>query len=918
MTRIRVYFCCLIMVTFSVSTHAFDDKTRVAFYYGDNPPFQELQAYNVVVVHPHSRISAKEYDTSSSQLYAYVSVGELDPDDAYAKQTDPSWRVGKNKAWDSRVMDLSNPGWRDFLINQVFTPLWDKGYRGFFLDTLDSWQLLNLSPEKNKEQLAGLIDVVKKLKEKYPDAKIITNRGFEVLDAIHQDINAVAAESIYAGWNNNTKTYVKVSESDREWLLGQLNKAHQSYGLPIIGIDYVPPNQRAEAQKIAAKISALGFIPWVSDPYLGTLGVGAVEIIPRKILLLYNEPPKNNDFSSIVVFNASAFFLQYMGFVPILQFVDESLPEETLKGRYAGIITWFNTPVIKNHLLLEKWITKQVNDGVPVLFMQNFGIPLTSPLFKRLNIKFDTRSAPPKEVRISYQDKIMGYEILPKPNTLDFQPTQSDGKILLKLTASNNQTEDVVAITSWGGYALEPFHIVSLPDSHARWVVNPFEFFKQGLRLPEIPVPDITTQNGRRILLAQIDGDAFISRVPWKGDKYAGEVILEEILAHYKIPTTVSIVQREFDLIKESPELQARLIKVAQQMFALPWIAIASHTYSHPLQWGHLREGEPNTPFLSYPDKNYSFSYQKEIVDSSEFINKTLAPPDKKVTSVFWSGDANVQDKPLAVAYQAGLTNINGMSKIYDNTWNSISDLGPFGMYKGKYFHVYSPISNEFEYTDHWSKPLYAFEKVIQTFELTEKPNRYKPISIYYHFYSAADQAALRGLKRVYDWAETQYVTPLQVKDYINKVLDFNNTVIAKYDDGSWLITNNNSLREFRWAMARGFPELLNSKNVIGFNTVNSDIYIHLGNKSESRFGFTQTAPDKPYLVDANAEVTQWDVLDKTIRFSLQGYVPLRFKLANLEHCQLQQNNQLIPSTTDNTYYIKGITKGTFEIQCTE
>ena len=48
----------------------------------------------------------------------------------------------------------------DFFTNQVITPLWQQGYRGFFLDTLDSYQLVAKTPEARARQEAGLIAAI--------------------------------------------------------------------------------------------------------------------------------------------------------------------------------------------------------------------------------------------------------------------------------------------------------------------------------------------------------------------------------------------------------------------------------------------------------------------------------------------------------------------------------------------------------------------------------------------------------------------------------------------------------------------------------------------------------------------------------------------------------------------------------------
>ncbi|KTD61690.1 bifunctional glycoside hydrolase 114/ polysaccharide deacetylase family protein [Legionella spiritensis] len=925
MTRTHIFVYAMIGLFLCQTSFALNDNTRVAFYYGNNPPLDELHAFNVVVVEPQNDLDPKQYNNAYSELYAYVHIGEMDAHANYIKRIPAAWRKGKNPAWDSHIMDLANPGWRDFLLNDVFKPLWESGYRGFFLDTLDSYELLKLTPQQKQQQRAGIVDIIKRVKSKYPKAKIITNRGFEVLDAVHQDVDAVAAESLFAGWNPQKKQYQAVSKNDREWLTGKLETIRRDYHLPVIVIDYLPIDRRDEARKVARKISASGFIPWVTDWDLQSLGVGTVEVIPRKILLLYEKNAENakNPATAIAAFAYSAFPLQFMGFIPVLQPVDETLPQGVLKDRYAGILTWFNQPVIKNHKRLEKWLTQQIQQGIPVVFMQNFGVPLNSPLFKRLNITVRENSKHISKIRIKYRDESIGYEALPQPIPVDFLGvTCKNGQVLLQVQA-DDLLEDVIVVTPWGGYALTPYDIVVLPDSgQSRWVVNPFEFFRKTLKLPEFPVPDVTTASGRRILNIHIDGDAFISRIPWMHGKFTAEVILEQILNRYKLPTGVSIIQREFEIIKSTPNIARRLTKVARRIFALPWVEIATHTYSHPLDWANLKEGQPNTEYLSYPDKNYHFSFQKEITGSVAFINKFLAPSDKKVTAIYWSGNSNPLEKPLKIAYQAGLMNINGMAKIYINSTKSITNLGPLGINTGKFIQVFAPIPNEFEYTDNWAPPYYAFQNAIHTFELTDKPVRYKPISIYYHFYAAVDQASLRALKRIYKWTVRQLVIPLQVTDYIHKVLDFNNTVIAKNitDDTSlaWLIVNNKSLREFRWPIGQGVPDLAKSRNVAGYSAINNDYYIHTGNACDTWIRFTSTPPTEPYLVDANAEITHWHRINKdTFQLSLKGYVPLDFKLANMNQCLLKHNNHVLQTAADNNYSLKDAHCGTFEIHCT-
>jgi hypothetical protein len=84
-------------------------------------------------------------------------------------------------------------------IEHVIAPPWDKGYRGFFLDTLDSYRLAATTDAQRARQQAGLVAVIRAIKARYPDAKLIFNRGFEILPQVHDFAYAVVFESLFKG-----------------------------------------------------------------------------------------------------------------------------------------------------------------------------------------------------------------------------------------------------------------------------------------------------------------------------------------------------------------------------------------------------------------------------------------------------------------------------------------------------------------------------------------------------------------------------------------------------------------------------------------------------------------------------------------------------------------------------------------------
>src|SRR2546423_7887919 len=92
----------LSMCSFAASPH-------IAFFYGANPPWDELQAFDVVVVEPGHVTDPKLHFTSRTQLFAYVSIGEIERDRPYISELPPAWVAGVNQPWNSVIVDQTQP-----------------------------------------------------------------------------------------------------------------------------------------------------------------------------------------------------------------------------------------------------------------------------------------------------------------------------------------------------------------------------------------------------------------------------------------------------------------------------------------------------------------------------------------------------------------------------------------------------------------------------------------------------------------------------------------------------------------------------------------------------------------------------------------------------------------------------------------
>lgn len=247
---------------------------HIAWHYGATPPLDALDRLDILVVEPDHGIVPEEFGTGYGELFAYVAVGEMHPGRSYAGIMDDAWFIGHNAAWGSRIVDQAQPGWGGFLVERIVAPLWDKGYRGFFLDALDSYRLAVDNDGALRLQQDGVAANIAAIKARYPQARLILNRGFELLPQVHQHVTAIAAESLFAGYDAARGRYFEVPAGDREWLLRNLLAAKNKYLLPVYAIDYVPPDDGRRAHAIALEIAACGITPYVTDADLLTLGVG--------------------------------------------------------------------------------------------------------------------------------------------------------------------------------------------------------------------------------------------------------------------------------------------------------------------------------------------------------------------------------------------------------------------------------------------------------------------------------------------------------------------------------------------------------------------------------------------------------------------------------------------------------------------
>ena len=256
---------CYILLVFATSCQK---PSGWAVYYGDTAKPKAFTAYELVVLDRLYPYSLKRLKKNETKVIAYVSLGEITVNDPwYAEAKAGGLLLHENSGWKgSYVVDIRNPLWQKIIIEEVLPPLVSRGFNGFMLDTLDSALVL----EKDKPGMGkAAIQLVQMIRETYPAAVIIQNRGYEVLQETAPMLNYVLAESTFTNFDSARRKHVLREPVDQEYALNYIHKAQaKAPGMRLLGLEYWDPEDKKTQEQIKEKMSKNNMLPYISTRLL--------------------------------------------------------------------------------------------------------------------------------------------------------------------------------------------------------------------------------------------------------------------------------------------------------------------------------------------------------------------------------------------------------------------------------------------------------------------------------------------------------------------------------------------------------------------------------------------------------------------------------------------------------------------------
>lgn len=896
------------LMTSAVSADVLEQRD-IAFYYGSRPPVEDLRHFDQIVVQPsqvlpHERTALLKLD---SLIFAYVSFGEIARNSEDMERIDTKWSIGVNPAWNSLVMDMTDPAWHEYLLEQHFDRLWRDGYRAFFLDTVDSYLIVTTEGKQRDEQEKGLVALLAEIKRRFPGCKLILNRGFEVLDRASQYADGMVAESLFHGFDPVTGKHAPTKEENREWLLNQLTRAQNEFNVPVTVLDYVEPGNWIEAEKTAQKITKLGFMPWVANGDLTWLGQGRIRLAPRKLLAIVNGTPGQQMDQEM--FKHAAMPLEYLGLALDYWYIDHApLPIEPLVGRYAGVIAWLgdgNGNGTGRYENICVRLQTEVDAGVPVVFLGY--LPSGVACRNLVDYQGDLQPTTSMLELEAVSDRLGRPAAAPVVGSGTPDVRVRDRTDAWLTLSDGSKVFHPVAVGAWGAYALHPHLINESASGRHEWLLDPFSFFQAAFRLPVQPVFDMTTENGRRLGIIEIRGDRLFAK-----DEHGVEAIdrLRAWIEKSPAPVTLGVIEAEVN----SEERRAKVRLLAD----MPQVRLASHTYSHPFYWG-VFEGKTDADQQPYRYSVFMEGYAAEMTRETggtiQFL-QSMAPHSPLL--LIWSGDGKPVPAALAAAWKAGLPSYGGGGLHWQSGPLSVADVSPALRPTEWGTQVLTPLIGEQLFAQLWYGEALNFGLISDWNRQLDLGRRLRISSLSIHADALLHARGAELLDRLAEEQRNENVLGLWLDEYAQRVRAFQTASIARDLDGNWLLFGD-TLRTVRLPVVEMTPEI--SADVVGYSDRNADRYIHLARNHAVLKGRPDKGTGIPALRlgDANAPLKSWHFNDDgsaTIFFEPRGDVILEV----LKSCTLNLDGEaLTPRREDrrSIYTIPAASaSGEFRLEC--
>lgn len=237
-------------------------------YYSDKAPVEDLLPYKVAVLDSAYHPPLERLKDRGRVLLGYISLGEVEKHRPWYDEV-KSWGIlsEENPNWPgSYYVDVRDKRWVKMVVEQLTPALLRKGFDGVFLDTLDNPpHLERTDPKRWAGMTKASVQLIKAIRRNWPKARIMLNRGYELLPEAASSLDYALGESVYTTWNFTLeRAELQPPEAYRFQVEALQDAKRRNPALTVMTLDYWELSDVKMVREIYALQRANGFSPYVS------------------------------------------------------------------------------------------------------------------------------------------------------------------------------------------------------------------------------------------------------------------------------------------------------------------------------------------------------------------------------------------------------------------------------------------------------------------------------------------------------------------------------------------------------------------------------------------------------------------------------------------------------------------------------
>lgn len=238
----------------------------------DAETMSQLRQYDLVVVDGEAVTAAQVRSLRADGIIVlgYLSVGTIEPWRSWFGQV-KAYRLDLWGDWDEWYADVSAPGYRKVIADEVAPAMLAKGLDGLFLDNVD---MIETHPSRapGMQALVGTLSA----RAHAQGRLLFAQNGADTIAPMLAYLDGWNLEDVTRGYDFDAERYVRIPAEDVAYNLQAL-RGVRAAGLFTTATDYVAAGDTAATDEAVRNARSAGALPFVSDIELTRLPPPPVE-----------------------------------------------------------------------------------------------------------------------------------------------------------------------------------------------------------------------------------------------------------------------------------------------------------------------------------------------------------------------------------------------------------------------------------------------------------------------------------------------------------------------------------------------------------------------------------------------------------------------------------------------------------------